>query len=304
MEFQFANARLNIATQCVIINERSTQLDDRAFMLLHYLLQRRPQICSHAELVKLLWPNTVVSDWSLPKLVSDLRSQLNRAGLVQNCIVTVRGQGYRFAPAIEVSEHELTGTLLGTGTGIGTATPAVTAQSVPMRGVRNDSALPTRYWLPVLLIACLCFIGLMTHSTEQVPELRYGEPSGAIGRILWVDDNPTNNLQEKRYFERHHIGVYTVKSSEEALLLMQMYEYTLIISDMGRGQEPLAGLKLLQQLRSQGDRTPFYFYTLIDNQDMLEVIADSGGQGVATERPQLYGQILSHFSTNKNSLSD
>ncbi|KNC65093.1 hypothetical protein AC626_25320, partial [Pseudoalteromonas rubra] len=81
MEFQFANARLNVATQCVIIDERSTQLDDRAFMLLHCLLQRRPQVCSHADLVKLLWPNTVVSDWSLPKLVSDLRSQLNRAGL-------------------------------------------------------------------------------------------------------------------------------------------------------------------------------------------------------------------------------
>ncbi|RZM73340.1 hypothetical protein C3B51_20730 [Pseudoalteromonas rubra] len=303
MEFQFANARLNIATQCVIINERSTQLDDRAFMLLHYLLQRRPQICSHAELVKLLWPNTVVSDWSLPKLVSDLRSQLNRAGLVQNCIVTVRGQGYRFAPAIEVSEHEFTGTLIESAYGAATPSSAIT-QSVTLGGARNESSLPTRYWLPVLVIACLCFIGLMTHSTEQVPELRYGEPPSAIGRILWVDDNPTNNLQEKRYFERHHIGVYTVKSSEEALLLMQMYEYTLIISDMGRGQEPLAGLKLLQQLRSQGDQTPFYFYTLIDNQDMLELIADSGGQGVATERPQLYGQILSHFSTKKKPLSN
>ncbi|ALU42726.1 winged helix-turn-helix domain-containing protein [Pseudoalteromonas rubra] len=290
MEFQFANARLNIATQCVIIDERSTQLDDRAFMLLHCLLQRRPQVCAHADLVKLLWPNTVVSDWSLPKLVSDLRSQLNRAGLQQNCIVTVRGQGYRFAPAIEVSEYPLTSTLMSA------QVPLATNQPVQAVAPQGDNALPARYWLPVLVIACLCFVGLMTHSTEQTAGLHYGEPSDAIGRILWVDDNPANNLQEKRYFERHHIGVYTVKSSEEALLLLQMYEYNLIISDMGRAQEPMAGLKLLQHLRSEGDHTPYYFYTLIDNQEMLEVVKTSGGQGVATERPQLYGQILSHFA--------
>ncbi|MCG7533932.1 winged helix-turn-helix domain-containing protein [Pseudoalteromonas sp. OOF1S-7] len=302
MEFQFANARLNIATQCVIINERSTQLDDRAFMLLHYLLQRRSQVCSHAELVKVLWPNTVVSDWSLPKLVSALRSQLNRAGLMQNCIVTVRGQGYRFAPAIAVSEHAFTGTLMGSAHGA--TTSSVIAQPVQVIAPRNTSILSVRYWLPVLVIALMCFIGLMTHSTEPAWELRHGEPSDAIGRILWVDDNPANNLQEKRYFERHRIGVYTVKTSEEALLLLQMYEYNLIISDMGRAQEPLAGLKLLQQLRAQGNQTPYYFYTLIDNQALLQVIADSGGQGVTTERPQLYGHILSHFSAKKSSLSD
>ncbi|MCO7186839.1 MULTISPECIES: winged helix-turn-helix domain-containing protein [unclassified Pseudoalteromonas] len=302
MEFQFANARLNIATQCVIINERSTQLDDRAFLLLNYLLQRRPQVCSHAELVKLLWPNTVVSDWSLPKLVSDLRSQLNRAGLQQNCIVTVRGQGYRFAPAIEVTEHQATGSLMGA---VGSSdTAAMTDQPVQMMSVREHNALPARYWLPVLVIACLCFVGLMTHSTEQTPVLRHGEPVDAIGRILWVDDNPQNNLQEKRYFERHHIGVYPVKTTEEALLLLQMYEYNLIISDMGRAEEPLAGLKLLQQLRATGNQTPYYFYTLIDSQEMLQVIENSGGQGVATKRPQLYGKILSHFATKNIDLSN
>jgi CheY-like chemotaxis protein len=79
--------------------------------------------------------------------------------------------------------------------------------------------------------------------------------------ILWVDDTPANNEFERQAFLALGLSVIQVTSTAEALRSVATKRYSLIISDMRRGDEQEAGLDLLRSLRDSGDRTPVIFYT-------------------------------------------
>lgn len=126
-----------------------------------------------------------------------------------------------------------------------------------------------------------------------------GEPSDSVGRILWVDDHPENNAAEKRFLEQHRVGVYEVKNTEEALTLLQMYAYGAVVSDMGRGDRPLAGMDLLKAMRARGDQRPFFLYTVYSSDAQRRLVAESGGQGVATTREGLNAELLPLFGVEE-----
>src|SRR4029078_9090462 len=50
----------------------------KAFSFLEFLLERRPSVVSKAEIHDRLWPKTFVSDSSLTRLVSEIRSALGK----------------------------------------------------------------------------------------------------------------------------------------------------------------------------------------------------------------------------------
>lgn len=66
----------------------------RMFDLLRVLAEHSPQPVSKQALHELLWPDTVVSDWSLSRLVSDTRQLLGDDGKDQKYIRTVKGIGF------------------------------------------------------------------------------------------------------------------------------------------------------------------------------------------------------------------
>ncbi|WP_299804289.1 winged helix-turn-helix domain-containing protein [uncultured Shewanella sp.] len=156
------------------------------------------------------------------------------------------------------------------------------------------------------LIALLLILGLFfqfwqgeASNSEAKKQLAYSEPHNADGRVLWVDDHPENNLVEKAYLEQKNIGVYNTVTSEEALMLLSMYHYQAVISDMGRHGDSLAGLKLLQAIRAKGDKTPFYLYTYVESPGLVEAISESGGQGVVLDSESLYQLLLGDIATDK-----
>jgi TolB-like protein/DNA-binding winged helix-turn-helix (wHTH) protein len=72
-------------------------LEPKALETLHALIVRRGQVVEKAELMKLVWPDTVVEDVGLARNVSLLRKALgDEAG---GCIETVPKRGYRFVGA-------------------------------------------------------------------------------------------------------------------------------------------------------------------------------------------------------------
>jgi CheY-like chemotaxis protein len=78
-------------------------------------------------------------------------------------------------------------------------------------------------------------------------------------QFLWVDDHPENNLNERRMFRQLHVDVDTARSTAEALSMVQNGTYDLVLSDMSRGDDALAGLTCLEQLRKV-TTTPVIFY--------------------------------------------
>jgi CheY-like chemotaxis protein len=79
-------------------------------------------------------------------------------------------------------------------------------------------------------------------------------------QFLWVDDHPENNFNEQMMFRQLGVGTQTAESTEEALDILMNRHFDLVISDMARGDEAAAGIKLLNKLRGQSNSIPVIFY--------------------------------------------
>ncbi len=260
------------------------EVDARCVELLVLLTEAWPGYCESAELLQQLWPRTIVTHWSLSRLVSDCRKALKKAGFQTACIQTIHGKGYRLAPELALS-------LL--------PSDEKTALVKPASGAHQLRA-QRRWLLPVIplaaaLISAFWWFPLEYRADDATP-LQIGEAADSRARVLWVDDNPQNNQQELAYLKQHQVAVYTVTNSNDALILLSLYHYDAVISDMGRADDPLAGLRLLQAMRQQGIKTAFYLYTIMPSAAKAQLLQQHGAQGVATEPEQLYQYILANPS--------
>ncbi|GIU21481.1 winged helix-turn-helix domain-containing protein [Shewanella schlegeliana] len=325
MKLTFSEFSIDSETFELRVGNQSVAIDERNIALLSILAQRYPEHCIKQECLDLIWPETVVSDMSLSKLVSDTRKLFSKAGYQGPLIQTVHGRGYRLEHVLgkqvveqarseqqnqaqsqssnqnQTQRHEI-------DPSIQQAVEHTKSES-QHKTLASDKTMSSNRlsnWenFAKVLIALLLIIGLVfqflhvtspNHNQHSVSQLAYSEPNKAIGRILWVDDHPENNLVEKAYFEQKNIGVYNTVTSQEALMLLSMYNYQAVISDMGRHGDSLAGLKLLQAIRAEGNNTPFYLYTYVESPGLVDAINESGGQAVVLESESLYKLVLSHI---------
>ncbi|WP_346838750.1 winged helix-turn-helix domain-containing protein [Microbulbifer sp. SAOS-129_SWC] len=277
MQCRFAKFELDTIELRIAADGRSLDADARQLQLLSLLIEAYPACCERTALLQQLWPNTVVSEWSLGRLVSDTRKFFRQQGYSGPLIQTLHGRGYRLAP--ELAEQL-----------VFPAPEREQPQPPPAGSLRR------RIWrvgaaLALLLAGGAAYHFLAPHTPLPAP-LVIGEAPDTRGRILWVDDNPQNNLAERRFLEGQGIAVYGATNSEDALALLSMYRYDAVISDMGRGREGLAGLKLLEQMRARGIHTPFFLYTILTSKAQQSLLRERGGQGVAVTPDALYGLVL------------
>ena len=78
-------------------------LEPKMLQLINLLIQARPHVVSKEKLLTELWPDSVVAESSLSRLVSDTRKLMENNGKHQKLIKTVRGRGFCFcAPVDEI----------------------------------------------------------------------------------------------------------------------------------------------------------------------------------------------------------
>jgi CheY-like chemotaxis protein len=97
--------------------------------------------------------------------------------------------------------------------------------------------------------------------------------STRLARLLWVDDNPDNNLYETVALEQLGRFITKTTSTEAAMRYLDELPISLIITDVGRGNDPRAGEELIRRIRAAGRTLPIVVYTL----------------GAAAQRDQLRG---------------
>jgi CheY-like chemotaxis protein len=112
-------------------------------------------------------------------------------------------------------------------------------------------------------------------------------------RILWVDDNPDNNRNERAAFEASGLSFELALSTRQALDILREHRFGAIISDMGRKEGPQEGYVLLDALRSQGDKTPFFFYAGSGSSAHRAQTMEHGGQGCTNDPNELYLMVTS-----------
>lgn len=85
--------------------------------------------------------------------------------------------------------------------------------------------------------------GLPSEKEIAIPLARHNS-------VLWVDDYPSNNAQVIELFQdRIHFDIAI--STVQGIKLLADNQYDLIITDMGRGDEPAAGLQLINQIKKE-----------------------------------------------------
>ncbi len=78
--------------------------------------------------------------------------------------------------------------------------------------------------------------------------------------VLWVDDNPSNNIFQRRSLEKSGISFTISTSTDDALGKLVRSHFDAIISDMSRPPDNLAGYTLLAEVRKMGVSVPFVLY--------------------------------------------
>jgi CheY-like chemotaxis protein len=100
-------------------------------------------------------------------------------------------------------------------------------------------------------------------------------------RLLWVDDQPTNNVLEMKALEGLGFAIDMVVSTDEALHdIAKSGKYDVIISDMSRPDDNEAGRTLLRRLREIDDETPVIIYSSNDTPQFESEMKDSGAFAV------------------------
>jgi CheY-like chemotaxis protein len=109
--------------------------------------------------------------------------------------------------------------------------------------------------------------------------------------ILWVDDRPENNQYERQAFEAIGLRFTTATSTDEALKYLSNTRFGAIISDMERREGPREGYVLLDRLRREGDKTPFFFYTSSNAPEHKRETREHGGQGCTNNAQELFRMV-------------
>jgi CheY-like chemotaxis protein len=117
-------------------------------------------------------------------------------------------------------------------------------------------------------------------------------------RVLWVDDKPAGNINERHALQAVGITFVIAASTDDALRRVDEESFDLIISDMSRPGDSRAGYTLLDKLRAAGDRTPFIIYT--NTRKPKDEAQQKGVIGYTNRANQLFELVLSALGSKNN----
>lgn len=113
--------------------------------------------------------------------------------------------------------------------------------------------------------------------------------------ILWVDDNPRNNELAVRALRKFRLNIEQATGTQSALELMRTRHFDLVISDMGRGENMLAGYELLEAIRSKDIDIPFLIFSGSDKPEHRREAMDRGAQLSTNSIIELLDYVIEHL---------
>jgi TolB-like protein len=96
--FCFGKFVLDLRRGCLRAGDREIELRPKSFGVLRYLVENAGRLVPKDELIKAVWPGVTVTDESLTRCVSDIRSALEDVD--QSIIKTMSRRGYLFAAPV------------------------------------------------------------------------------------------------------------------------------------------------------------------------------------------------------------
>ena len=94
VSYEIGEYQLDVLNRRLLHQKTEIDLSERSYVLLLTLAQASPEIVTKQVLMNKLWPDRVVSDWALSRLLSDTRALMPNVNQHHTLIKTSRGIGY------------------------------------------------------------------------------------------------------------------------------------------------------------------------------------------------------------------
>jgi DNA-binding winged helix-turn-helix (wHTH) protein/tetratricopeptide (TPR) repeat protein len=178
--YEFAGRRLDPARRQLIHGGKPVALFPRCFDALLLLIEHRHEVLDKDFLLQALWPQVVVDENSLTKVISEIRRVLGEGPRDAGCIATIPRRGYRFVGELEVHR--------------GLDRTPVTSAS-PNEGIHALAVLPFTILNPRATDESLS-LGLADALTTRLGQLRRTRlrPTSSVAQFAGI--TPTNAGRE------------------------------------------------------------------------------------------------------------
>jgi len=103
--YEFAHRRVDTARREVLNMGKTIPMYPRCFDALLLLIEHRGTLLGKDFLMQALWPDVVVDENSLAKVISEVRRALGEGPRDPGCIVTIPRRGYRFVADVVVQRN-------------------------------------------------------------------------------------------------------------------------------------------------------------------------------------------------------
>lgn len=115
-------------------------------------------------------------------------------------------------------------------------------------------------------------------------------------KILWVDDNPDNNIYIIDMLARNNIHIELAMTTTEAVNMLSSNKYDMIISDMDRSGIIDDGMTLLDIRNKKYKNIPLIFFTSSQSISMFgEVAMNRGATFITDKTSKLIGYIQNYI---------
>src|SRR3989442_3801855 len=104
---QGAPLRLDSANEWVWHGEQRLPLTPKAFAVLRYLVDHPGRVVTKEEVLRAVWPDTVVSEWALTTCIRKIRKALGEEAGAPQYIATVHRRGYRLIEPVQSLESRV-----------------------------------------------------------------------------------------------------------------------------------------------------------------------------------------------------
>ena len=166
--FLFDDWRIDCVQNLAWCGKRRVNVEPKAMMVLQYLAARPGKVVTREELFRQFWPNQVVTQDALNRVMSTLRRAFNDNACHPKYIATVRKVGYKVVAPVITLENPRTKALLEFQAGQELLSGQLDCDRdvLPGKVIQNDkvNSFPTRYLYLVLslVLSLVLFLGLYT----------------------------------------------------------------------------------------------------------------------------------------------
>lgn len=122
--------------------------------------------------------------------------------------------------------------------------------------------------------------------------------SSGKNEILWVDDQPENNVYVRNTLSQYGFSFTLALSTKQALHCIKYNKFSLVISDLGRKEGKYEGFVLLDEIRKADKNIPFIIHTASKKQENRDELLKRGGQGYVNSREELIDLVINMLLKN------